>query len=87
MQKEIVKNNKYHIPITSDLYLKIIEFCNHFVNNNDISINQKPLQSSFNDIVNDWYIKFFDIEKKELFSIIMTANFLQIEPLLDITLK
>ena len=46
----------------------------------------KPLKSSnFGDVVSEWDAKFVDIDQEELFEIIMAANYMNIQELLDLT--
>ena len=46
----------------------------------------KPVKSSMRDIVDEWYVNFLEMDNQEqLFKIIMAANYMDIEPLLDLT--
>jgi S-phase kinase-associated protein 1 len=64
---------------------KVLEFCNHYVEEpmNEI---EKPLRSAnMREVVQDWYADFVSIEQELLFDVILAANYMDIQPLLDLT--
>lgn len=64
---------------------KVIEFLNKYLESPFEDIN-KPVKSSMSDIVDEWYVNFLEMDNQEqLFKIIMAANYMDIEPLLDLT--
>lgn len=64
---------------------KVVEFLNKYLESPFQDIN-KPVKSSMSDIVDEWYVNFLEMDKQEqLFKIIMAANYMDIEPLLDLT--
>lgn len=47
---------------------------------------EKPLKSpNMSEVVEQWDADFVDLEQEQLFDLIIAANFLDIEPLLDLT--
>jgi S-phase kinase-associated protein 1 len=76
------------IPITnvSTAILKqIVEFCEHHVTEPMVKIDQ-PLKSHvMSDVVQDYYAEFVNVEQETLRDLIMAANFMNINPLLNLT--
>lgn len=63
---------------------KVIEFCIYY-DANPFPPIRKPIQSKFENIVEDtWYNHFLSISRNDLFDLIMAANYLDNQPLLDI---
>eukprot|EP00593_Proboscia_inermis_P000304 CAMPEP_0171298032 /NCGR_PEP_ID=MMETSP0816-20121228/6799_1 /TAXON_ID=420281 /ORGANISM="Proboscia inermis, Strain CCAP1064/1" /LENGTH=161 /DNA_ID=CAMNT_0011772785 /DNA_START=97 /DNA_END=582 /DNA_ORIENTATION=+ len=65
---------------------KVIEYCTHFTDLEAMTQIQTPLRSSrIEDIVQQWYADFVKVEQGLLFDLVTAANFMDIEPLLDLT--
>lgn len=63
---------------------KIIEFMKYYHENKMDDI-EKPLKSSnLNEIIQPWYADFIDVEEELLFSLINAANYMDIQPLLNL---
>ena len=63
---------------------KIIEFMKYYHNDKMNNI-EKPLRSSnLKDIIQDWYAEFINIDEDFLFSLINAANYMDIQPLLNL---
>lgn len=71
--------------VTSDVLKKVIEFCEHHLQEPMTEI-EKPLKSqNMADVVQKWYADFVDLEQVLLFELILAANYMDIKPLLDLT--
>ena len=63
---------------------KVIEYCTHITENTPPEI-EKPLRSNnLNDVVNEWYANFVDLEQEILFELILASNFMDIKSLLEL---
>ena len=71
--------------VKSQVLRKVIEFCEHHLQEPMTEI-EKPLKSnSMGDVVQKWYAEFVDVEQVLLFELILAANYMDIKPLLDLT--
>jgi len=71
--------------VKSQVLVKVIEFCEHHLQEPMTEI-EKPLKSSvMADVVQKWYADFVDLEQVLLFELILAANYMDIKPLLDLT--
>jgi S-phase kinase-associated protein 1 len=71
--------------VKSQILGKVMEFCKHYSEEpmNDI---EKPLKSAnMNEVVQEWYSNYVDVEQEVLFELILAANYMDIKPLLDLT--
>jgi S-phase kinase-associated protein 1 len=71
--------------VKSQILGKVMEFCKHYSEEpmNDI---EKPLKSAnMNEVVQEWYANYVDVEQEVLFELILAANYMDIKPLLDLT--
>ena len=65
---------------------KVIEFCNHYKNVEEMTKIETPISSSkLEEVVQDWYVNFCKVEDKMLFELVTAANFMHISPLLDLS--
>ena len=80
------EENDIRIPDVSTKVLeKIIEFCIKYQEDPMKKIS-KPLRSmTLDDEVGPWYANFINVEKEMLFEITNAANFMQIDPLIELT--
>ena len=70
--------------VDSNCTEKIIEFMKYYHENKMDDI-EKPLKSSnLNEIIQPWYADFIDVEEELLFSLINAANYMDIQPLLNL---
>jgi len=78
---------EFPLPAVKDTVLaKVVDFCTHFQTEPMENI-ERPLKSSqIAEVVSDpWYAAFVDVEQDMLFELILAANFMDIQPLLDLT--
>ncbi len=71
--------------VKSVILSKVIEFLTYYKGEpmNDI---EKPLKSSnMNEVVQEWYADFVNVEQEILFELILAANFMDIPPLLELS--
>lgn len=82
------EGDKIEIPlpnVKSQVLNKVIEFCEHHLQEPMTEI-EKPLKSQvMADVVQKWYADFVDVEQVLLFELILAANYMDIKPLLDLT--
>ena len=88
MMDEEKEGHATEIPlpnVTSQALRKVIEFCEHYLQEpmNEI---KKPIKSSkMSDAVQKWYADFVDMEQELLFELILAANYMHVKPLLELT--
>lgn len=71
--------------VKSSILAKVIEFLTHYKGEPMTEI-EKPLKSSnMNEVVQEWYADFVNVEQETLFELILAANFMDISPLLELT--
>jgi S-phase kinase-associated protein 1 len=71
--------------VKSSILSKVIEFFNHYKEDPMTEI-EKPLKSSnMNEVVQEWYADFVNVDQETLFELILAANFMDVKPILDLT--
>jgi len=85
-EDEDMDDKKVPLPnVSSEVLRKVIEFGKHYQEEQMTPI-QTPLKSSnIDDLVQKWYAEFVDLPQKQLFELVAAANYLNIKPLLDLT--
>ena len=87
LDDDVDEDDDSEIPlpnVDSKNFEKILEFLN-YCKIEPLKEIEKPLRSNnLKDIVGEWYANFIDIEEEFLFSIIMAANYLDIETLVNL---
>jgi len=72
--------------VKSNVLAKVIEYCNHYKNVEQMRPITTPLRSSkIEEVVQKWYADFVQVEQVLLFELVTAANFMDIKPLLDLT--
>ncbi|CAB9515148.1 phase kinase-associated protein 1 [Seminavis robusta] len=72
--------------VRSDILRKIVEFGTYYQETEAMTAIQTPLNSSrLEDLVQEYYVEFVNVENKMLFDLVAAANFMDIKPLLDLT--
>jgi len=65
--------------VKSQVLRKVIEFCEHHLQEPMTEI-EKPLKSQvMGDVVQKWYADFVDLEQVLLFELILAANYLDVK--------
>lgn len=81
--------NNLEIPVinvTAPILRKVIEFLQYHFENGPMKEIEKPLKSdNLSDSVSEWDSKYIDLENDILFNIILAANYLDIQSLLDLS--
>jgi len=71
--------------VKSEILAKVIEFMRHYKDEPMADI-EKPLKSgNMQEVVQEWYANFVNVEQSILFELILAANYMDIKPLLDLT--
>lgn len=69
--------------VTSKVLTKTIEYCDYYLVNKPKQLDDKKISNE----ITPWEIEFCNIDQKDLFGLILAANYLNIKPLLDLTCK
>ena len=81
-------DNAIEIPlpnVRTQVLAKVIEFCTHF-HQEPMTPITTPLKSNrMEEMVQEWYANFVDVEQTMLFELVTAANFMDIKTLLDLT--
>lgn len=78
------------INVKADVLGKIIEFCTHYVNVEEMTEIHTPLTSTrVDDLVQKWYVDFCDtssagMDDKMLFGLVTAADYMNIQPIMDL---
>lgn len=84
---EEIKGEQIELPapdVEEEVLKKIVEFCKHYTKEKMVEI-EKPLKSAnLREVVDEWYAKYIEVDMPLLFKLIMGANYLEIQPLLDL---
>ena len=72
--------------VSGDVLKKVIEYCNYYQNEEEMTPIQTPLKScELDELVQAWYANFVQVDQQMLFDLVAAANFMDIKPLLDLT--
>jgi S-phase kinase-associated protein 1 len=72
--------------VTAVVLQKVVDYCTHYQQVEAMATIQTPLRSGrLEDLVQPWYADFVKVEKELLFDLVAAANFMDIQPLLDLT--
>ena len=89
IKESIMGNNQEEIEfnannIKGDILKKVIEYLEHYENEDPKEI-ERPLSSlNFKECVDEWDYDFIDIDLDTIFEIILASNYLDIKPLNDL---
>ena len=89
VKESIIGNNQEEIEfkvnnIKGDILKKVIEYLEHYENEEPKEI-ERPLPSlNFEECVDGWDYNFIDIDLDTIFEVILASNYLNIPPLLEL---
>ena len=84
-ENENEEHQQIHIPNVDKRELdKVITFCKYYKETPFDEI-EKPLSSNIlSDSVSEWYCKFIDMPQEELIGLVLAANFMHVQPLIEL---
>ena len=71
--------------ISYPILVKIKEYLEHYEDKEPNQIAQPLPKKDFKDCVDDWDYNFINLDNETIFEIMLAANFMDIQPLLDLT--
>ncbi|RHZ57031.1 hypothetical protein Glove_395g44 [Diversispora epigaea] len=71
--------------VTGPILTKVIEYCTHHKDDPPVSHEDEFKKGS--EDIDDWDAEFCKVDQGTLFELILSANYLDIKPLLDLTCK
>ena len=71
--------------INYNTLLKIKEYLEHYENSEPKKIAMPLPNNNFKECVDDWDYNFIDLKNEDIFEIMNAANFMAIQPLLDLS--
>ncbi|KAF0482749.1 E3 ubiquitin ligase complex SCF subunit sconC [Gigaspora margarita] len=71
--------------VTGPILNKVIDYCTH--HRDDPFVSQEDDSKKVSDDIDDWDAEFCKVDQGTLFELILSANYLDIKPLLDLTCK
>lgn len=75
--------------ISTSILAKVIEFCTYYQTVEKMNDIKRPLQSNLlrDNVKQEWYAKFVEdiVDQRFLFRLINATNYLDVEPLLQLT--
>ena len=71
--------------VNYDTLLKIKDYLEHYEDSEPKEISQPLPKKDFIDCVDNWDYDYININEEKIFEIMLAANFMDIQPLLDLT--
>lgn len=71
--------------VTSVILAKVIDFCQHYKEEDPMTELRNTESGDVSDLVQDWYAAYVNVQHDVLLELLVAANFLEIKPLLDLT--
>jgi len=72
--------------VKATVLAKVIEYCTHYKQVESMTSITTPLKSNrIEEIVQEWYADFVNVDQTLLFELVTAANFMDIKALLDLT--
>ena len=93
MRSNLIKNLIEDYPqgnypmneVNYETLLKVKDYLDHYENLEPKEISQPLPKKDFIDCVDNWDYDYININKEKIFEIMLAANFMDIQPLLDLT--
>ncbi|KAL7479442.1 hypothetical protein ACHAW6_005171 [Cyclotella cf. meneghiniana] len=82
------EDNAVEIPlpnVKASVLAKVVEFCTHYKDEPMKPITTPLASIVIDEIVQDFYARFVEVDQVMLFELVTAANFMDIKPLLDLT--
>ena len=73
------------IQVKKSILQKVTEFMVHHSQEPMKEIEKPLISANMSEVVTPWYADFIDVEKDTLYEMIAAANYMSIQPLLDLT--
>lgn len=72
--------------VTGHVLGKVMDFCTYYTTQEEMNKITTPLKSnSLEDLVQEWYVEYVNMDRELLFQLVAAANFMDIKELLDLT--
>jgi len=85
-EEEETETKEIPLPkVSASVLKKVIEYCTHFQEEAMTAIKTPLPASTLDLLVQPWYADFVKVDMSMLFDLVAAANFMHIEPLLDLT--
>ena len=93
MRSNLIKNLIEDYPqgnypmneVNYETLMKVKDYLDHYENSEPKEISQPLPKKDFIDCVDNWDYDYININKEKIFEIMLAANFMDIQPLLDLT--
>jgi hypothetical protein len=73
------------VNVTGTILRKVIEFCEHFREEEMTPISKPIMQDTLDDLVPQWYVDYVNVDDGVLFDLTNAANYMNVAPLLALT--
>mmetsp|Transcript_12485 Transcript_12485/g.15656 ORF Transcript_12485/g.15656 Transcript_12485/m.15656 type:complete len:203 (+) Transcript_12485:97-705(+) len=76
----------YLSTVKSHVLAKVVAYCEHYINVEPMTqIESKPFKTDkLEEMVQEWYVNFVQVDKVLLFEMVVAANYLDIRPMLEL---
>ena len=71
--------------VSSEILKKVVEYFKHYQEEAMTPISSPLKSARLEDMVQEWYVQYVDVDEKTLFDLVSASNFMDIKPLLDLT--
>ena len=71
--------------VSSEILQKVVEYLKHYQEEAMTPISSPLKSARLEDMVQEWYVQYADVDEKTLSDLVSASNFMDIKPLLDLT--